>query len=312
MGPSGGGKTTLLRIIAGFEQPTEGKVLFEGEDISTVPPYKRRINTVFQKLALFPHLNVFDNIAFGLKIKNMPAEEIRERVKKMLELVNLSGFEKRSVDSLSGGQQQRVAIVRALVNEPEVLLLDEPLSALDFKLRKDMQVELKRIQKTVGSTFIYVTHDQSEALAMSDTVAVISNGVLQQVGAPADIYNEPQNAFVANFIGDSNILPGTMVCDERVCFAGREFLCVDKGFGDNTAVDVVVRPEDVKIVPQAEGMLQGRVEQVIFKGVYYEMLIRSADGFGWLVQSTSMSPEGQEVGMSIGPQEIHVMRKVAR
>lgn len=310
LGPSGCGKTTTLRIIAGFEQPTEGKVLFEGKDICQVPPYKRRINTVFQKHALFPHMNVFENVAFGLNIKKVPKDEIRERVKKMLALVNLQGYEERTVDSLSGGQQQRVAIVRALINEPEVLLLDEPLSALDLKLRKDMQVELKRIQKTVGSTFIYVTHDQEEALTMSNTIAVFNEGKIQQIGRPQDIYNEPVNPFVADFIGESNILPGVMIRDRYVSFGGHDFVCVDSGFGENTPVDIVVRPEDVRIVAREAGMLEGTVETVTFKGVHYEMTIRSADGFEWLVQSTAMTPVGETIGMNIGPDEIHVMRKV--
>lgn len=310
LGPSGCGKTTMLRIIAGFEQATDGQVLFEGKDIGSIPPYQRQINTVFQKHALFPHMNVFENVAFGLNIKKVPKEEIRERVKKMLALVDLNGFEERSVDSLSGGQQQRVAIVRALINEPEVLLLDEPLSALDLKLRKDMQVELKRIQKTVGSTFIYVTHDQEEALTMSDTVVVFNDGKIQQIGSPQDIYNEPVNPFVADFIGESNILPGEMIKDKLVTFAGKEFVCVDSGFGENVPVDVVVRPEDVVIVSQENGALHGVVESVTFKGVHFEMIIRSTDGFLWLVQSTAMTPVGETVGMNIGPDEIHVMKKV--
>lgn len=310
LGPSGCGKTTMLRIIAGFEQATDGQVLFEGKDIGSIPPYQRQINTVFQKHALFPHMNVFENVAFGLNIKKVPKEEIRERVKKMLALVDLNGFEERSVDSLSGGQQQRVAIVRALINEPEVLLLDEPLSALDLKLRKDMQVELKRIQKTVGSTFIYVTHDQEEALTMSDTVVVFNEGKIQQIGSPQDIYNEPVNPFVADFIGESNILPGEMIKDKLVTFAGKEFVCVDSGFGENVPVDVVVRPEDVVIVSQENGALHGVVESVTFKGVHFEMIIRSTDGFLWLVQSTAMTPVGETVGMNIGPDEIHVMKKV--
>ena len=310
LGPSGCGKTTTLRIIAGFETATSGKVLFEGSDIGDVPPYKRRINTVFQKHALFPHMNVFENVAVGLNIKKVPKEEIRERVKKMLALVDLNGFEERTVDSLSGGQQQRVAIVRALINEPEVLLLDEPLSALDLKLRKDMQVELKRIQKSVGSTFIYVTHDQEEALTMSDVVAVFNKGQIQQIGSPQDIYNEPVNPFVADFIGDNNILPGEMIKDKLVAFAGKKFACVDSGFGENVPVDIVVRPEDVALVSPENGALQGVVESVTFKGVHFEMTIRSADGFLWLVQSTAMTPVGETVGMNIGPDEIHVMKKV--
>lgn len=310
LGPSGCGKTTTLRIIAGFEQATDGQVLFEGKDIGPIPPYQRKINTVFQKHALFPHMNVFDNVAFGLNIKKIPKAEIVERVSKMLALVNMTGFEERSVDSLSGGQQQRVAIVRALINEPEVLLLDEPLSALDLKLRKDMQVELKRIQKTVGSTFIYVTHDQEEALTMSDTVVVFNEGKIQQIGSPQDIYNEPVNPFVADFIGESNILAGEMLHDGMVSFAGHDFVCVDRGFGENVPVDIVVRPEDVVIVPVEQGVLQGVVETVTFKGVHFEMTIRSADDYLWLVRSTAMTPVGEAVGMNIGPDEIHVMRKV--
>ena len=308
LGPSGCGKTTMLRIIAGFEQATSGKILFEGHDIAKVPPYKRRINTVFQKHALFPHLNVYDNIAFGLRIKKVAEKEIAERVEKMLALVNMTGFAKRPVTSLSGGQQQRVAIVRALINEPEVLLLDEPLSALDLKLRKDMQVELKRIQQRVGSTFIYVTHDQEEALTMSDTVVVLNGGRIQQVGTPIDIYNEPKNAFVADFIGESNILPGTMLADRRVYFADREFVCVDFGFAKDEPVDIVVRPEDIELVAADKGMLQGQVSSVVFKGVHYEMVIRAA-GVDWKVHSTKMAEEGTQVGLDIGPDEIHVMRK---
>lgn len=310
LGPSGCGKTTTLRLIAGFEQASGGKILFDGEDISRMPPYQRRVNTVFQRHALFPHMNVFENVAFGLKVKKTPAKEIRQRVEKMLALVNLEGFGERSVASLSGGQQQRVAIARALVNEPEVLLLDEPLSALDLKLRRDMQVELKRIQQQVGSTFIYVTHDQEEALTMSDTVVVMNGGRIQQIGRPEDIYNEPQNPFVADFIGESNILPARMVCDERVAFAGYEFSCVDRGLGEDVPVDVVVRPEDVAIVAPDEKMLHGTVTTVTFKGVHYEMVVTAPDGYEWLVQSTAMTPAGSRVGLMIGPNEIHVMKRV--
>ena len=309
LGPSGCGKTTTLRLIAGFEQPSEGRILFDGQDISRTPPYQRRINTVFQKHALFPHMNVFENVAFGLTVKKLPKDEIEERVEKMLALVNLDGYGKRSVDSLSGGQQQRVAIVRALVNEPEVLLLDEPLSALDLKLRQDMQVELKRIQQRVGSTFIYVTHDQEEALTMSNTIVVMNEGRIQQIGRPEDIYNEPKNPFVADFIGESNILPGRMLRDGLVRFAGYDFPCVDKGIGEDVSVDVVVRPEDVAIVGAEAGMIRGTVESVTFMGVHYEMRILGEDGFLWLVQSTAMTPAGAPVGMNIGPNEIHVMTR---
>nr|WP_302597596.1 spermidine/putrescine ABC transporter ATP-binding protein [uncultured Cellulosilyticum sp.] len=308
LGPSGCGKTTLLRIIGGFEESTEGEVLFEGQNIAKLPPYKRKINTVFQKYALFPHMNVGENIAFGLNIKKMDKKLIEEKVKEMLELVGLKGFEKRKIDSLSGGQQQRIAIARALVNEPEVLLLDEPLGALDLKLRKGMQTELKRIQQKVGITFIYVTHDQEEALSMSDTIAIMNAGKVQQIGSPVDIYNEPKNAFVADFIGESNILHGTMIDDFRVNFHNTEFKCVDAGFGTNTPVDVVVRPEDIRIIEAEKGMIKGVVESVTFKGVHYEMVIASSD-FKWLVHSTAMSPVGETVGMVITPEDIHIMRR---
>ncbi|MGI6238305.1 MAG: ABC transporter ATP-binding protein [Christensenellales bacterium] len=308
LGPSGCGKTTMLRIIGGFEFPSEGKLLFEGRDITDVPPYKRRVNTVFQKYALFTHMNVFDNIAFGLKLKKASKPEIERRVGRMLELVNMEGYEKRSSDSLSGGQQQRIAIARALVNEPEVLLLDEPLGALDLKLRRNMQLELKAMQQELGITFIYVTHDQEEALTMSDTIAVMSGGRIHQIGDPKRIYDEPQNAFVADFIGESNILPGVMLEDELVEMAQRKFPCVDEGFQTNERVDVVVRPEDIMVVGEDVGMLTGEVDSVIFKGVHYEMMIR-AGGHAWKVHSTTMQPAGSVVGLSIVPYNIHIMRR---
>lgn len=308
LGPSGCGKTTLLRIIGGFEESTKGEVLFEGKNIAGEPPYKRRINTVFQKYALFPHMNVAENIAFGLNIKKMDRAVIQQKVAKMLELVNLKGYEKRSINSLSGGQQQRIAIARALVNEPEVLLLDEPLGALDLKLRKGMQTELKKIQQQVGITFIYVTHDQEEALTMSDTIAVMNDGKVQQIGSPVDIYNEPKNAFVADFIGESNIIAGTMVKDYLAEFHGVQFDCVDAGFGENTPVDIVVRPEDLHIVNQSEGKLVGVVDAVTFKGVHYEMLINTGD-FNWIAHSTVMSEVGTKVGMTVTPEDIHIMKR---
>ena len=321
LGPSGCGKTTMLRIIGGFETPSEGEVYFDGKDLTGIPPYKRRINTVFQKYALFTHLNVFDNIAFGLKLKTPETlgvktkreakAEIEKRVQRMLKLVKMEGYEKRSVDSLSGGQQQRIAIARALVNEPEVLLLDEPLGALDLKLRKEMQLELKSMQQQLGITFIYVTHDQEEALTMSDTVVVLNGGRIQQIGDPKRIYDEPKNAFVADFIGESNILPGIMLEDELVEFAGREFPCVDEGFDANEPVDVVVRPEDIMVVGSDVGMLTGTVESVLFKGVHYEMMIHTGD-FRWKVHSTTMQPVGSEVGLSIVPFNIHIMRREAK
>ena len=310
LGPSGCGKTTMLRIIGGFEFPTEGQVLFEGKDITDVQPYRRRVNTVFQKYALFTHMNVFDNIAFGLKLKKMGKQEIARRVGRMLELVNMEGYEKRWADSLSGGQQQRIAIARALVNEPEVLLLDEPLGALDLKLRKNMQLELKAMQQELGITFIYVTHDQEEALTMSDTIAVMSGGRIHQIGDPKKIYDEPKNAFVADLIGESNILPGVMPEDDVVEMAGQKFPCVDEGFGKNEEVDVVVRPEDIMVVGQDVGMLTGTVESVIFKGVHYEMMIL-AGGYRWKVHSTAMQPVGSEVGLSIVPFNIHIMHREA-
>lgn len=308
LGPSGCGKTTLLRIIGGFETASGGKVLFEGKDIAALPPYKRKINTVFQKYALFPHMTVAENIAFGLNIKKMDKKVIEEKVKEMLALVNLKGFENRSIDSLSGGQQQRIAIARALVNEPELLLLDEPLGALDLKLRKGMQTELKRIQQKVGITFIYVTHDQEEALTMSDTIAVMNEGCVQQIGTPVDIYNEPKNAFVADFIGESNIMEGTMIKDYLVKFHNTTFDCVDAGFGENVAVDVVVRPEDLRLVSVAEGMITGIVKSVTFKGVHYEMIIET-DEYQWIVHSTTMAPEGSSVGLALTPEDIHIMKR---
>ncbi len=309
LGPSGCGKTTTLRIIGGFEEPTKGTVLFEGKDITEVPPYERQINTVFQKYALFPHLDVYDNIAFGLKIKKMPKDEIDRKVKEMLRLVNLQGFENRSIDSLSGGQQQRIAIARALVNEPKVLLLDEPLGALDLKLRKDMQIELKNMQKRVGITFIYVTHDQEEALTMSDTIVVMDKGLIQQIGTPVDIYNEPKNAFVAKFIGESNIIDGIMHEDYLVEFSGINFKCVDKGFSKDEAIEVVIRPEDIEIVSVENGQLKGVVDSVTFKGVHYEMIVKSRD-FDWMIHSTIMKPVGTEIGMTVSPENIHIMKKV--
>ena len=310
LGPSGCGKTTTLRIIAGFLEPDSGEVVFEGKVINGMPAYKRQVNTIFQRYALFPHLNVYENIAFGLKQQKLPKEEIRKTVEEMLALVNLKGFEKRSVASLSGGQQQRVAIARALAVKPRVLLLDEPLGALDLKLRKDMQVELKAIQKRLGITFIYVTHDQEEALSMSDTIVVMDNGEIQQIGTPTDIYNEPKNAFVADFIGESNILDGIMHEDFSVEFHGMRFQCVDKGFGSEEPVDVVIRPEDVDIVPPDAGMLRGTVTSVTFKGVHYEIIV-DIRGFKWMIQTTAYAAVGDEIGLSIKPEEIQVMKKSA-
>ena len=308
LGPSGCGKTTTLRIIGGFEFPTRGDLIFEGKSILKLPPYKRPVNTVFQKYALFPNMNVSENIAFGLKIKKVEKSLISSKVELMLKLVNLSGYGKRPVTSLSGGQQQRVAIARALINEPQVLLLDEPLGALDMKLRKEMQIELKNMQRKLGITFIYVTHDQEEALTMSDTVAVMNAGEIQQIGTPEGIYNEPRNAFVANFIGESNILDGRMREDYCVEFANRPFKCVDKGFQINEPVDVVIRPEDIKIVPAHSQVLNGTVVNTIFKGVHYEMLLKS-EGYLWKVHSTVKSETGSKAGMVIEPDLIHVMRK---
>ena len=308
LGPSGCGKTTTLRIIGGFETPDEGDVFFDGKRINDIPPYKRQVNTVFQRYALFPHLNVFDNIAFGLRIQKCSDEQIKEKVKEMLALVNLRGFERRKVNTLSGGQQQRVAIARALVNQPKVLLLDEPLAALDLKLRKDMQNELKNIQHQTGITFIYVTHDQEEALSMSDTVVVMAHGKVQQIGTPTDIYNEPINAFVADFIGESNIVDGVMLADYRVKLAGHTFDCVDGGFEPNEPVDVVIRPEDVDVVPADKGMLSGLVTGVTFKGVHYEIIV-DVKGFKWMIQTTDFVAEGETIGLSIDPDAFHIMKK---
>ena len=310
LGPSGCGKTTTLRLIGGFETPDEGRILYEDTDITRLPPYKRKLNTVFQKYALFPHMDVYENVAFGLRLKKLAKGVIDEKVKKMLKLVNLSGFEKRNIDSLSGGQQQRVAIARALVNEPEVLLLDEPLGALDLKLRKEMQLELKNIQQALGITFVYVTHDQEEALTMSDTIVVMKDGLILQQGAPTDIYNEPENAFVADFIGESNILDGIMHEDKLVSFCGRKFECVDVGFAKDEPVDVVIRPEDLKVVPEEDGLLAGTVESCIFKGVHYEMFV-TANDYKFMIHSTLASEPGSRVGLTVIPFDIHIMHKEA-
>ena len=308
LGPSGCGKTTILRLIGGFEEPDEGKILFNGEDITNKEPYERKINTVFQKYALFPHMNVYNNIAFGLNIKKMDKNLIKEKVREVLKLVNLVGFENREIESLSGGQQQRIAIARALVNEPEVLLLDEPLGALDLKLRQAMQIELKRIQKSVGITFIYVTHDQEEALSMSDTVVVLNNGEIQQMDSPLNIYNEPKNAFVADFIGESNIINAKMLSDFKVRFLDYDFPCVDKGFKDMEDVEVVVRPEDVLLVDE-NYQIEGTVTSLVFKGVHYEMTV-DVDGYSMLVQSTEKREVGEKTGIIIKPDLIHVMRLI--
>jgi spermidine/putrescine transport system ATP-binding protein len=308
LGPSGCGKTTTLRIIGGFLNPSSGDVIFDGKKINGVPAHKRQVNTIFQRYALFPHLNVYENIAFGLRIQKCSKSEIKDRVAEMLSLVGLNGMDKRNVEQLSGGQQQRVAIARALINRPKVLLLDEPLAALDLKLRQSMQIELKKIQQRLGITFIYVTHDQEEALTMSDTIVVMNHGEIQQIGTPIDIYNEPKNAFVADFIGQSNIISGVMKKDYLVNFSGKDFICVDKGFDENEPVDVVVRPEDVVIVGVEKGMLSGVVESCIFKGVHYEMMVR-ADDFIWKIQSTKSAEIGKTVGICIGPDEIHIMHK---
>ena len=315
LGPSGCGKTTTLRIIGGFLKPDSGDVFFDGVRINDVPPHKRAVNTIFQKYALFPHLNVFENIAFGLRLqrpdgKKLGKDDIRARVVEMLDIVSLKGFEKRDVALLSGGQQQRVAIARALVNNPKVLLLDEPLGALDMRLRKDMQNELKRIQKSTGITFIYVTHDQEEALAMSDTVVVMEHGVVQQIGTPEDIYNEPKNAFVADFIGESNIVDGIMHSDGVVGIFGRKFKCLDGGFEPNEQVDVVIRPEDVDIVDVSRGRLKGTVVSITFRGVLFDIIV-DFHGFKWLIQTTDLSPVGSEIGIKIDPDGIHIMKKSA-
>ena len=310
LGPSGCGKTTTLRILGGFETPDTGRVMFQGEDITNLAPNKRQLNTVFQKYALFPHMNIAENIAFGLKISGKSKDYINDKIKYALKLVNLSGYEKRSVDSLSGGQQQRIAIARAIVNEPRVLLLDEPLGALDLKLRQEMQYELIRLKNELGITFLYVTHDQEEALTMSDTVAVMNGGRIQQIGDPKRIYDEPKNAFVADFIGESNIISGVMLEDNLVKMLDTEFQCVDEGFGKNEPVDVVVRPEDVMIVGEDVGMLTGTVESVLFKGVHYEMMIDTGS-MKWKVHSTTMQPVGSRVGLTIVPFNIHIMRKEA-
>lgn len=309
LGPSGCGKTTTLRLIGGFLEPDRGDIMFDGKKINKVPPHKRNVNTVFQKYALFPHLNVFENVAFGLRLKKLPEAEIKEKVKKMLAIVDLKGYEKRPVTKLSGGQQQRVAIARALVCEPKILLLDEPLGALDLKLRKDMQIELKNLQQKLQTTFVYVTHDQEEALTMSDTVVVMNNGKIEQIGAPIDIYNEPANAFVADFIGEANILNGIMDEDYKVTILGVQFPCIDAGFGKNRPVDVVIRPEDVEIVPPGEGKLTGMVTDTVFKGVHYEMTV-VCNGCTWLIHNTKSVDVGQAVGMDVVPDNIHIMEKL--
>lgn len=308
LGPSGCGKTTTLRIIGGFQAPTSGDVYFEGQRINNVPPYKRKINTVFQKYALFTHMNIFENVAFGLRVAKVPEKELTQRVEEALALVNLSGYGRRTVDSLSGGQQQRVAIARAIVNRPQVLLLDEPLGALDLKLRKDMQVELKRIQQQVGITFVYVTHDQEEALTMSDTVVVMNEGKIQQIGTPEDIYNEPKNAFVADFIGESNIIDGVMHADKVAGMYGKKFPCLDTGFAPNEPVDIVIRPEDIDIVPVEQGQLTGTVTEVTFKGMHYDIIV-DFQGFKWLIQTTDYSPVGARIGVKIDPDGFHIMKK---
>ncbi len=310
LGPSGCGKTTTLRIIGGFAEPDTGDVLFNGQRINDLPPHKRQLNTVFQRYALFPHMNVYENIAFGMKIQKKSDAEIKEKVTEMLRLVSLEGYEKRNVNTLSGGQQQRVAIARALANDPKVLLLDEPLGALDLKLRKDMQVELKQIQSKLGITFVYVTHDQEEALSMSDVIVVMNHGEIQQIGSPTDIYNEPENGFVADFIGESNIVDGIMHADCDVSFCGARMKCVDTGFAPDEQVDVVVRPEDVVVVPLEEASFSGTVLSTTFKGVHYEMIVEIPDqDEDWLIQSTVAQPVGEVVGMTVEPENIHIMKK---
>ncbi len=308
LGPSGCGKTTMLRIIAGFLEADSGQVIFEGKDISALPPHKRQVNTIFQRYQLFPHLNVYENIAFGLRNRRMKEKDISKKVEEMLALVNLKGFQRRDIGSLSGGQQQRVAIARALAVEPRVLLLDEPLAALDLKLRKDMQVELKNIQKRLGITFIFVTHDQQEALSMSDTVVVMNEGEIQQIGTPQDIYNEPKNAFVADFIGESNILDGVMLDDFKAKFSGAVFQCLDKGFAVNESVDIVIRPEDVDVVPVEKGEITGVITSNTFKGVHFEMIV-DIQNFKWMIQTTDYYPVGSTIGIEIEPDAIHVMKK---
>ena len=310
LGPSGCGKTTTLRIIGGFVEPTSGDVFFDGQKINGVPPYKRQVSTIFQRYALFPHLNVYENIAFGLRVQKTPEKELKARVKEAIELVNLKGFEKRNVNALSGGQQQRVAIARAVVTRPKVLLLDEPLAALDLKLRKDMQVELKKIQQSLGITFVFVTHDQEEALSMSDIVVVMDKGEIQQIGTPQDIYNEPENAFVADFIGESNIIDGVMRRDREVEFAGRRFVCVDEGFEKDEPVDVVIRPEDIDVVEPGGENLSGLVTGVTFKGVHYEVIV-DIKGFKWMIQTTDCIREGDHIGIRLNPEDIHIMKKSA-
>jgi len=310
LGPSGCGKTTLLRLIAGFLKASEGKITIAGNDITKTPPHLRPVNTVFQKYALFPHLNVYNNIAFGLNLKKQPKEEIKKHVMQVLKMVGMTDYEERDVDSLSGGQQQRVAIARAIVNEPEVLLLDEPLAALDLKMRKDMQMEIKAMHKKLGISFLYVTHDQEEALTLSDTIVVMSEGKIQQIGTPTEIYNEPANAFVADFIGESNILNGTMLKDELVAFAGHSFECVDKGFEPNEAVEVVLRPEDIYIFEKTEAaQFCGQVTSSIFKGVHYEMMVTTPDGYEFMIQDYNSFAVGKTVGMLVKPNDIHVIRK---